>query len=120
MASRKQRPQAFGPVTAADVIAFIEPVCFVPEGKFVGQPLKLQDWQKDILRLIYDNESGPTRRAIVSMGRKNAKTRWPHVCFSPICAARRPATSPIRNCILPLSRAIKRRSSLAWRAKWCA
>ena len=50
MASRKQRPQALGPVTAADVIAFIEQVCFVPEGKFVGQPLKLQDWQKDILR----------------------------------------------------------------------
>jgi phage terminase large subunit-like protein len=74
MASRKQRPQALGPVTAADVIAFIEQVCFVPEGKFVGHPLKLQDWQKDILRLIYDNESGPTRRAIVSMGRKNAKT----------------------------------------------
>jgi phage terminase large subunit-like protein len=62
-----------GPVTAADVIAFIETVCFVPEGKFVGQPLKLQEWQKDILRAIYDNPAG-TRRAIVSMGRKNAKT----------------------------------------------
>src|SRR5271154_266434 len=73
MASRKQRPQALGPVTAADVIEFIETVCFVPEGKFVGQPLKLQDWQKDILRAIYDNPHG-TRRAIVSMGRKNAKT----------------------------------------------
>jgi phage terminase large subunit-like protein len=55
------------------VIAFIETVCFVPEGKFVGQPLKLQEWQKDILRAIYDNPAG-TRRAIVSMGRKNAKT----------------------------------------------
>ena len=44
-----------------------------PEGKFVGQPLKLQEWQKDILRAIYDNPHG-TRRAIVSMGRKNAKT----------------------------------------------
>jgi phage terminase large subunit-like protein len=72
MASRKQRPPP-GPFTAADVIAFIEQVCFVPEGKFVGQPLKLQDWQKDILRAIYDNPHG-TRRAIVSMGRKNAKT----------------------------------------------
>ena len=41
----KQRPPP-GPVTAADVIAFIETVCLVPEGKFVGQPLKLQDWQK--------------------------------------------------------------------------
>ena len=33
---RKQR-MAPGPVTAADVIAFIETVCLVPEGKFVGQ-----------------------------------------------------------------------------------
>ena len=70
--ARKQPPLSH-PVTAADVIAFIETVCFVPEGKFVGQPLRLQDWQKDILRAIYDNPHG-TRRAIVSMGRKNAKT----------------------------------------------
>jgi phage terminase large subunit-like protein len=63
-----------GPVTAADVIAFIEQVCFVPEGRFVGQPLRLADWQKDILRLIYDNPNGPTRRAIISMGRKGGKT----------------------------------------------
>jgi phage terminase large subunit-like protein len=72
MAAPRKPPPA-GPVTAADVIAFIETVCFVPEGKFVGQPLKLQAWQKDILRSIYDNPAG-TRRAIVSMGRKNAKT----------------------------------------------
>jgi phage terminase large subunit-like protein len=69
---RKQR-MAPGPVTAADVITFIETVCLVPEGKFVGQPLKLQAWQKDILRAIYDNPAG-TRRAIISMGRKNAKS----------------------------------------------
>ena len=69
---RKQRSPP-GPVTAADVTAFIETVCLVPEGKFVGQPLKLQDWQKDILRAIYDNPCG-TRRAIISLGRKNAKT----------------------------------------------
>jgi phage terminase large subunit-like protein len=71
MASRKQPPP--GPITAADVIAFIETVCFVPEGKLVGQPLKLQEWQRNILRAIYDNPAG-TRRAIISMGRKNAKT----------------------------------------------
>jgi phage terminase large subunit-like protein len=69
---RKQPPPP-GPVTAADVIAFIETVCFVPEGKFVGQPLTLEEWQKDILRAIYDNPHG-TRRAIISMGRKNAKS----------------------------------------------
>ena len=73
MGRPRKSPPAFGPVTAADVIAFIETVCFIPEGKFVGQPLKLQAWQKDILRAIYDNPHG-TRRAIISMGRKNAKT----------------------------------------------
>ena len=62
-----------GSASAADVTAFIETVCFVPEGKLVGQPLKLQEWQRDILRAIYDNPAG-TRRAIISMGRKNAKT----------------------------------------------
>ena len=60
-------------VTAADVITFIEQTCFVPEGKFVGKKLNLFDWQKDLLRLIYDNPHG-TRRAIVSMGRKGGKT----------------------------------------------
>ena len=68
---RKEPP---GRVTAADIIAFIEQTCVVPEGRLVGQPLKLMDWQKDLLRLIYDNPEGPTRRAIVSMGRKNIKT----------------------------------------------
>jgi len=68
---RKQPPP--GPVSAADVIAFIETVCFVPEGKLVGQPLRLQPRQKDILRAIYDNPHG-TRREIISLGRKNAKT----------------------------------------------
>jgi phage terminase large subunit-like protein len=60
-------------VTAADVIEFIETTCFIPEGKFVGQKLKLFDWQKDELRKIYDNPHG-TRRAIISTPRKNAKT----------------------------------------------
>jgi phage terminase large subunit-like protein len=73
MARRRKPPPPLGPVTAADVIEFVETVCFVPEGKFVGRPLKLMDWQKDILRLIYDNPAG-TRRAIISMGRKNSKS----------------------------------------------
>jgi phage terminase large subunit-like protein len=72
--TRRKGPSPGGPVTAADVIAFIEKFCVVPEGKLVGQPLRLHDWQREILRLIYDNPAGPTRRAIVSMGRKNAKT----------------------------------------------
>jgi phage terminase large subunit-like protein len=60
-------------VTGADIIAFIEEVCFVPEGRFVGKKLELFEWQKAEIRRIYDNPHG-TRRAIISMGRKNAKT----------------------------------------------
>src|SRR5215471_11723921 len=70
---RRRRRQAGDAVCAADIIEFIEQVCFVPEGRLVGKKLKLLDWQKDLIRLIYDNPNG-TRRAIVSMGRKNAKT----------------------------------------------
>jgi len=36
--------------TAADIIEFIETVCFVSETKFVGQKLKLADFQKDLIR----------------------------------------------------------------------
>lgn len=54
-------------------IAWIEAHCFIPEGKFVGKPLKLAEFMKDDLRLIYDNPHG-TRTAIFSRPRKNAKT----------------------------------------------
>jgi len=54
-------------------IAWIEANCRIPEGKFVGQRVKLRPWQKREIRRIYDNPHG-TRRAILSFGRKNAKT----------------------------------------------
>jgi phage terminase large subunit-like protein len=52
-------------------IAWIEQHCRIPEGKFVGQPVRLCAFQKKVIRGIYDS---PTRRAIISFGRKNAKT----------------------------------------------
>jgi phage terminase large subunit-like protein len=70
---RKSKQVVEEKVTAADIIAFIEQTCFIPEGKFVGRPLKLFDWQKDLLHLIYDNPHG-NRRAIISMGCKCGKT----------------------------------------------
>jgi len=70
---RRKRESADDRVTGADIIAFVEQTCFVPEGKLVGQKLVMQDWQKDLIHLVYDNPYG-TRRAIFSMGRKNAKT----------------------------------------------
>ena len=45
----------------------------LPEGRFVGQPLKMAEFMKEDFRAIYDNPDG-TRRAIISRGRKNAKT----------------------------------------------
>jgi phage terminase large subunit-like protein len=54
-----------------NAIAWIEAYCRIPEGKFVGQPVKLCKFQKDLIKGIYDT---PTRRAIISFGRKNAKT----------------------------------------------
>lgn len=43
----------------------------MPEGALVGQPVQLREWQREIVRAIYDQD---TRRAIVSFGRKNGKT----------------------------------------------
>ena len=54
-------------------ILWIEKFCRVPEGRDVGKPLVLRPFQRKIIRTIYDNPAG-TRTAIVSMGRKNAKT----------------------------------------------
>lgn len=55
------------------VIAFIEKYCVVPEGKLVGQPLRLDDFQKRFITEVYDNPRG-TRRGILSIARKNGKS----------------------------------------------
>jgi phage terminase large subunit-like protein len=59
-------------VSGADVCAFIETL-YIPEGMFVGRPLRLLPWQRAFIESIYDNPHG-TRRAILSTARKNAKT----------------------------------------------
>ena len=53
------------------IIRFIETYLLVPEGGNVGRPVKLREWQKRILKDIYDTK---TRQAIISLGRKNGKT----------------------------------------------
>src|SRR5690606_34012541 len=58
---------------AAKIIRFIESYCVVPEGALVGKPMVLADFQKDFIREVYDNPAG-TRRAILSVSRKNGKT----------------------------------------------
>ncbi len=59
---------------AERVIAFIERWCLVPEGKNVGKPIRLDGFQKKFIKAVYDNPNRRTRRAILSMARKNGKT----------------------------------------------
>lgn len=54
-------------------IRWIESYCRIPEGKFVGRPVKLSRQQKRWIKRIYDT---PTRTFILSMGRKNGKTAF--------------------------------------------
>jgi phage terminase large subunit-like protein len=65
--AKRRRPRG------ARNIGWIEEYCRIPEGPDVGKPVKLRKWQKDEIRKIYDNPHG-TRRAIISFGRKNAKS----------------------------------------------
>jgi phage terminase large subunit-like protein len=64
-----------GPIRAADPIAFIETVCRVVDGPKIGQPIRLAPFQWRFIEAVHDNAHGPTRRAILSTGRKNSKTR---------------------------------------------
>lgn len=71
---RRGKAQWSGYPTRADRnIAWIEKHCRIPEGEFVGRPLKVADFMREDLAAIYNNEAG-TRRAILSRARKNAKT----------------------------------------------
>ncbi|WP_232307895.1 terminase large subunit [Sphingomonas hankookensis] len=52
---------------------FCERYLRVPEGDLVGQPIKLADFQEAFFYAVYDNKV-MTKRAILSMARKNSKT----------------------------------------------
>lgn len=68
---KKSRPSEM--TRGERVIAFIEGFCKVPEGSHVGQPIVLADFQKKFILDIYDNKDS-TRRAYLSLARKNGKT----------------------------------------------
>jgi len=61
-------------VTTSETVArWIEQHLVVPDGRLTGRPMKVYDWQRNILSAIYDREPR-ARRAIITMGRKNGKT----------------------------------------------
>lgn len=55
------------------VIRFIEAYCRVPEGKLIGQPIRLEEFQRRFILDVYDNPAG-TSTAYLSIARKNGKT----------------------------------------------
>lgn len=55
------------------VVAFIERYCVVCEGDLIGQMVTLLPFQRKFILDIYDNPHG-TRRAFLSIARKNGKT----------------------------------------------
>ena len=56
-----------------NVIGFIHRHCRVPEGKHVGKPLRLMNFQKEFILAIYDNKN-TTSKAYLSIARKNGKS----------------------------------------------
>jgi len=55
------------------VCNFIERYCIVPEADLIGQPIRLEPFQREFILACYDNPAG-TRRGYLSIARKNAKT----------------------------------------------
>jgi phage terminase large subunit-like protein len=67
--SRKPKPLTRG----EKVCAFIERYCVAPEGDHIGQPIRLEPFQRKFILEIYDNPHG-THSAYLSIARKNGKT----------------------------------------------
>lgn len=55
------------------VCAFIEKYLYSPEGDLIGQPMRLEPFQRKFILDIYDNPVG-THTGILSIARKNGKT----------------------------------------------
>lgn len=55
------------------VISFVERYCRTPEGKHIGKPIKLEEFQRKFILDVYDNPAG-THTGILSIARKNGKT----------------------------------------------
>lgn len=58
---------------AERTMKFSETHLIVPDGEMAGKPLILADFQESFLYSVYDNPHG-TRKAVLSMAKKNAKT----------------------------------------------
>jgi len=74
MPKPKIKPKLLRPRTRGErVCAFIEEYILVPDGEHLGKPIVLDTFQRKFILAIYDNPKS-TRRAILSIARKNGKT----------------------------------------------
>ena len=71
---RREQDANDAKVTGADIIAFIETVCFVPEGKFVGKKLAAAGVAEGPRSAASTTTRTVPGGRSLSMGRKNAKT----------------------------------------------
>lgn len=65
-----------GDTRAERLICWIERLT-VTSGALAGEPMRLEDWQKDIIRALYetnDQDRRFVRTGVISMARKNGKT----------------------------------------------
>ncbi|NHO29303.1 terminase large subunit [Acetobacter farinalis] len=65
-----------GETRAERLICWIERLT-VTSGALAGQPMRLDGWQKDIIRALYETDEDGlrfVRTGVISMGRKNGKT----------------------------------------------
>lgn len=72
MEKKHLRPKV-GQTRADRVIEFIETFCSVPEGPHAGEAMRLEDFEKDFIREVFDNPD-KTSLAILSMAKKNGKS----------------------------------------------
>lgn len=68
---RKLAPEKW--TRAERIIGFVERYCVVPDGDLAGRPIVLAEFQRRFIASVFDNPAG-TRRAYLSIGRKNGKT----------------------------------------------
>jgi phage terminase large subunit-like protein len=73
VARRQSQARVIAPSRGERNIAWIERYCRIPEGAFIGESVVLRPWQREQILGIYDTV---TRRALISYGRKNAKTTF--------------------------------------------
>lgn len=79
-AERWKRPEAYFDHESADhAVQFIETACRHVKGELAGQPLKLEKWQREIVRGIFgwkkkDDHLRLFRRVYIEIPRKNGKS----------------------------------------------